>query len=137
MQIGEFDQRIKIQTYTVEKDSHGQDLPVWTTLSTVWARVQYARADEATQADQLAAISRVKFFIRYLSTVTEVMRIKWESEYYRILAIEEVGVQRFQAIRAEWKDSQWFDVLRDTGHGIRETSDTALRTTGKPVEGQI
>ena len=129
MQIGEFDQRVAIQSFTVVVDENNQELPVWSTLASVWARVRYERADERMEADQRVAASVVKFMIRDYP-VTEVMRVKWDLQYYRVLSIEEVGVNRFILIRAEWKDSRWFDILRDTGHGIREVGDDKLRAIG-------
>lgn len=129
MQIGDLDQRITIQSFTVETDANGQDLPVWSTLKTVWAKVLYERADESTEADQLVAASIVKFIIRD-TTITEVMRIRWEGNYYRVLGIEEIGLNRYLAVRTEWKDSRWFDILRDTGHGVRKVDDDTLRTVG-------
>jgi len=134
MQIGDLTHRIDVQSYTVTTDENGQQLPVWTTLSTVWARVVYESAGESTEADQLTAVQTVKFFVRYLSTINELMRIRWEGQYYKINAIEEIGLRRFLVLRAEWKDSRWFDILRDTGHGIRGVDDDNVRAVGHNSE---
>ena len=130
MQIGNLDRRIKVQSFTVVSDTNGQELPVWSDHATVWARADYESSRESEEGDELVAVSVVKFFIRYLSTITEVMRIKWDGQYYRVLSIEEVGIKHWMVVRAEWKDSRWFDILRSTGDGLREIGDDDLRSVG-------
>jgi SPP1 family predicted phage head-tail adaptor len=128
MQIGDFDRRIKIQGYSEVTDGYGQMLPVWSTLTDAWAKVAYEDSTEMDEADQLVAVSVVKFFVRLRKDIDETMRVKWDGMYYAITSIEEIN-PKYMVIRTEYKDSKWFDVLRSTGTGVRETGEGQLRAT--------
>ena len=91
MQAGRLDRRIIIQQKTVTFDSFGDETESWTELSTVWANVIVKSGRESFNNDQEIAERTVIFRIRYLSTVTERMRISYNSVFYDIESIKELG----------------------------------------------
>lgn len=91
MKAGELDRRITLETYTTTKNSYGEEEKTWSTLATVWAKIDYSGGTEDFEADKNTAIGRVRFSIRHRTDVTEQTRILYESEYYDILAINEIG----------------------------------------------
>jgi SPP1 family predicted phage head-tail adaptor len=92
MEIGTLDRRIVIQTPTRTQNAAGEYISrTWATHTTVWASKEDTPGDEVDEADQRTALNRVVWIIRYKSTVTELMRIYWNSKYYYITSIQEVG----------------------------------------------
>ena len=92
--IGKLDRRITIEQKTEGLSSTGAVLDSsWGTLDTVWAKVIQKSGRELLVSDQVNAQADVVFRIRYRSDVTEKMRILYNSEYYDITYIKELGRQ--------------------------------------------
>jgi SPP1 family predicted phage head-tail adaptor len=100
---GQLDRRIVIESYTATRDALGGEVQTWATHATVWGGVIYKelQSDETQMAGSQVASKKVNFRIRYLSTVTEKMRVSFESEYYDILSITHEGRKRFTILEAE------------------------------------
>lgn len=100
---GQLDRRITIESYTATRDVLGGEVQTWATHTTVWAGVMYKelQSDESQMAGSQVASRKVNFRIRYLSTVTEKMRVNFESEYYDILSITHEGRKRFTVLETE------------------------------------
>ena len=105
MQIGELDRRITIQESTATTDSYGEETLVWSTYRKVWAKLGYVSGNETFEADQKTAIRTEKFFVRYDSCITEKMRISWDSGYYDIRAIEQLGREKYLVLKCERRDN--------------------------------
>ncbi len=91
MRIGRLDRRIVIQQRTDTKDSHGDPVPAWSALATVWAEKLPMRGAERFQSQQTLAQADHRWRIRHRTDVTEKMRISHESEYYDIQSVLEIG----------------------------------------------
>ena len=106
MEAGKLDRRITIQTLTATRGASGAQKRTWATLVTVWAEINYKAGGEVYEAKEKTAINKVKFRVRYLSTITETERILYDSNYYDILHIEVIGRNRYMILTAE-KKSVW------------------------------
>ncbi len=91
MRIGRLDRVIIIQQRVDTKDSHGDPVPAWSTLATVWAYKIPLRGTERFQSQQTLAQADHLWRIRYRTDVTEKMRLSHESEYYDIQSVSEIG----------------------------------------------
>lgn len=101
------DRQITIQTFTTAKDSYGEPIKTWSTHATVWSKVEDRIVGaKVEESKEIVALNAKFFWIRYLSTVTEKMRIVFNSEYYYIESISPVGRDRFMRIRAEKRDNE-------------------------------
>ena len=87
MMIGRLRHRITIQTRTQTQDAYGQPSDTWSTLATVWARIEDARGNERLAALQVRAEVSRMVTIRYLSTVTERCRVVWGDRTLEIVEI--------------------------------------------------
>lgn len=91
--IGQFDRRICIEAPSTSRGASGQELLTWSTFAECWASVEYpgTRTDEQVVADQEVSITSVIFRIRYRDGLNQKMRILYNSNYYDILNVLEVG----------------------------------------------
>ncbi len=101
------DRRVIIQTYTVTKDSYGEPVKTWGTLSTVWAKFEDRLVGFENEESKEQVAVNVKFiWIRYLSTVKEKMRISYNSEYYYIDSLTEIGREKWLKLKVEKRDNE-------------------------------
>ena len=102
---GKLDERITIQTYTEAADSTGDMVKTWAAHHSCWAERVGRGGMERYEADQLTAVNKVLWRIRYKSTVTEKMRVKdRNSEYYYIDAITIEGRDQWMILTTEKRD---------------------------------
>lgn len=104
MQAGKLDRRVIIQQTTQSADASGERVDSWSTLATVWAGITYNPGDEKIEGQQITASQKIVWEIRYRSDVTENMRISWNSKYYYITSIEEIGRQDGLRLTTEVRD---------------------------------
>lgn len=86
-QSGQLDRRIVIKKFTTSTDDFGQINKTFTTLATVWSKVVERSGSEKEISDQMIAVKKVDFFIRYRSDINEQMRIEYNGKTYTIEAI--------------------------------------------------
>ena len=91
MRIGKMDRRIVIEQPTVTKDDWNYDVVTWTTPATVWAEKLDRGSGEVVEVDRQTALTRTQWTMRYRSTVNSTMRILYNSQYYYIVGVEEIG----------------------------------------------
>lgn len=91
MNIGKMDRRIILEAPTHAPDSFGQAVESWAEVGRPWARVDYKAGDEQVQANELVAVQRVEFTIRYDRTVTPRLRVRYQDQVYNIDAVAEIG----------------------------------------------
>lgn len=84
---GQLDRRIEFQRQSADVDSFGQDIGVFSTAFSRWAKVEEKSGKEGEMGDQIVATKRVEFFIRYDSTINETWQIVYDSKTYKIEAI--------------------------------------------------
>lgn len=87
MRAGSLPHRLIIQSKSEAPDALNESVDTWSTLTTVWGRVNPMAAAEGYEAQQNAARITHEITIRYLSTVTENMRIVHDSRNFYIKGI--------------------------------------------------
>lgn len=106
-QAGQLDRRITLQTFSETTDAFGQEVKSYSTLATVWAKVVERIGKESEEGDMIAATKKVEFMIRYRSDVNEEMRISYNSNIYKIKAIQSADARKaFLKIVCLWSDAQ-------------------------------
>ena len=105
MNPGDLDQRIVIQGLSEAADDFGQSVQTFSTLATVWAKIEERRGTEGESGDQLVATRLVDFIIRYKSGLDERMRIAYSGNTYLIQSIiKEDARKSFMRITTKLKD---------------------------------
>ena len=106
-QAGQLDRRITLQTFSETTDSFGQEVKTYSTLTSVWANVKEKVGSEGEDGDMLAATKKVEFIIRYRTDVNEQMRISYNSNTYKITAIQSADARKaFLKLVCLWSDAQ-------------------------------
>lgn len=106
-QAGQLDRRITIQTFSESTDSFGQEVKSYSTLASVWANVTEKIGNEGEDGDMIAATKKVEFIIRYRTDVNEQMRISYNSNIYKIQAIQSADARKaFLKLVCLWSDAQ-------------------------------
>ena len=106
-QAGQLDRRITIQNFSETTDSFGQEVKSFSTLASVWANVVEKVGREGEDGDMIAATKKVEFIIRYRTDVDEEMRISYNSNTYKIQAIQSADARKaFLKIVCLWSDAQ-------------------------------
>jgi len=105
-QAGQMDRRITIQTFSETTDSFGQEVKSFSTLASVWANVVEKVGSEGEDGEMIAATKKVEFVIRYRTDVNEEMRISYNSNTYKIQAIQSADARKaFLKIVCLWSDA--------------------------------
>ncbi len=95
MIAGRLDRYITIEqpTYTVDQTTHQKKLSSWATYKTVWAALVNKQSSEVVEAGQIIFKNMHEFRIRYYDaeSVKADMRISYNSDYYNIVGIKELG----------------------------------------------
>jgi len=106
-QAGQLDRRITIKNFSETTDSFGQQVKSFSTLASVWANVVEKIGSEGEDGDMIAATKKVEFIIRYRTDVNEEMRISYNSNTYKIQAIQSADARKaFLKIVCLWSDAQ-------------------------------
>lgn len=77
MRAGELRQRIQLQTKTVTRNGFGEEVRAWTTLATLWARVETVSGAETIAQQQAAALLTHKITIRAYPALQPALRVSW------------------------------------------------------------
>jgi len=98
MNIGFFDRRITIEapaaSPTIDAYGEATQSDAFQSFVTVWAAMDNKAARSSIIADQETAINRVTWRVRsssFTRLVTPKYRVKHGTDYYNILAVQEVG----------------------------------------------
>jgi SPP1 family predicted phage head-tail adaptor len=100
MRAGRLNRRITIEQPTISLDSHNEPVESWTSFAARWAEVKFRRGSEYFTASQELAQAEVVFRIRYLAGMTKKMRVLYDSQYYDIMAVAEIGYREVTEIYA-------------------------------------
>lgn len=95
------DRRITIEEPTSTLAADGQPVDSWSTYREVWAEIKYGRGSEYFTAAQELAEQTATFRIWYDSGITKKMRISYNSLYWDILSIAELGYREGLEIIAQ------------------------------------
>lgn len=102
MKSGNFDRSIIIEQVSLSNDTFGSSqTESWSTFATVWAEVLPVQAVEDFRSQERYSIQRNEFKIRWLSGLTPRMRINYDSKYWKITGIKEIGRHQAHSIEAE------------------------------------
>lgn len=91
MRAGKMDRRIVIQQVSRSNNSSGAPVDSFSTWNTVWAEKIDERGEEFQGATRENAQTITKWRIRYISGLKSEMRISYNSQFYDIISIAELG----------------------------------------------
>lgn len=95
--------RIEIQSYTITRNSAGEEILSWTVLDTAWAAIEYkgAGSDESEQQRQLTAMMNALVRIRYRTGLDTKMRIQFDGKYWNIRALLPDAMKNYLLLECE------------------------------------
>jgi SPP1 family predicted phage head-tail adaptor len=103
--IADLDKKFTIESPTYSRNSvTNEQVQSWSTFATVWGK-WLVSSSEKIEADQNVAVSDSKILIRYLSGLTETMRVNDNSVYYYIKGIDQTDRNVTQMVRVEKRDN--------------------------------
>lgn len=91
MIAGRLDRRVTIQVKSEAIAASGQRTLTWATHLTVWSNPVQKIGREDDSDDNRNTNRMVDFRVRWNSTFDNEMRVIWESKYYKIEDIKELG----------------------------------------------
>jgi len=102
MYLGEFRNRVALQTLGGSIDAGGGKSTSWSTETTVWGKVETLSGAESIFGDQLRATNSMKFTIRYYSSLNTTYRLFFRSTAFEIVSIKVIdeGKKTYQEIIA-------------------------------------
>lgn len=98
------DQRIAVQRKSRVADGYGGAAVSWSTLATVWARVEAVRGQERVIADQERGVVGYRVTARNAgvwASVTAADRLVWGAETLNVRGAPDVGRDLYRTIEAE------------------------------------
>jgi SPP1 family predicted phage head-tail adaptor len=101
MQAGKLDRKIVIQSLSVTQNASGEAVESYSIFATIWANVQQTAGREQFRAERENAQVDTIFKIRYVANLLPTMRISYDSKYYDISEIKELGRQEGLQIFAQ------------------------------------
>ncbi len=81
--------QIQVENYTEARDGNSELVKTWALYKTLWASKSQSSGAEAMTEDRPAAMSPLRFEVRYREDLNESMRIKWNGKYYEIVSISD------------------------------------------------
>lgn len=91
MRSEKLDRRLIIQEPAETRDDYGQEVLTWSTFATVWAGVKLNIGKESFQTSERVKERVVDFKVRYRTDITSNMRLLYDSNYYEIEDVVELG----------------------------------------------
>jgi SPP1 family predicted phage head-tail adaptor len=91
MRSEKLDRRLIIQEPAETRDDYGQEVLTWSTFATVWAGVKLNIGKESFQTSERVKERVVDFKVRYRTDITANMRLLYDSNYYEIEDVVELG----------------------------------------------
>jgi len=91
MRSEKLDRRLIIQEPAETRDDYGQEVLTWSTFATVWAGVKLNIGKESFQTNEKVKERIVDFKVRYRTDITSNMRLLYNSNYYEIEDVVELG----------------------------------------------
>ena len=84
---GRLRHRLAIRQPSTSQNEVGEEITTWSTLATVWGRLEFLRGEEQLQAKQLQAEIVARATIRHRDDVTTEMRLTYDGREYDIEAV--------------------------------------------------
>lgn len=89
--IGQLHERVVIQQATETTTTAPSSTVTWSTVDTVWARVEPLMASERIQAQAMQSTASYRVTIRYRTDVTTTNRLTWDGKTLQIHGVTKVG----------------------------------------------
>lgn len=103
--IGSLRHRINIQQLSeATSDGQGGYVAAWTTIHTVWAKIESDTGAEKLMAQKIEANYDHKIFIRNIAGLDEKMRIEFQGRYFHIKSVKREDERRW-----------WIEILAKEG----------------------
>lgn len=95
--VGDLRHRVVVETTTDTTDDQGGQSSAWSTYATIWALIQPSRAVEVRASMQIQVRRTHICWIRHRAdiTVSEKMRINFDSRYFQIKGIRRADERKF------------------------------------------
>jgi len=90
---GRLDRRLVVQVKTEAISTSGFRTNTWATHLSIWGMRVHEKGTEQTDDNNRTVKRKVKYRVRYHSTITDEMRIKEGGDWYEIEDIKELGHQ--------------------------------------------
>jgi len=103
--IGEFDRKCVLKTFTTSKNSWNHDVKTETDFATVWAKRVDKRPSEEFEASQIQSITRTEWTIRYISGVKRTMYLTHDGETFEIVGIHVLVRCEFLTLVTEFRET--------------------------------
>lgn len=87
MQAGRLRHRLTLRQPSTSRNEVGEEIITWSTLATVWGRLEALRGEEQLAAKQLTAEIVARATLRYRADVTTEMRVQYDGQEYDIDAV--------------------------------------------------
>lgn len=100
--FADFTKTFTIESLTNTPDGQGGYVPSWSTFATITGFVQKKSGDETIKDDQLDDNYPTTFSFKYISGITNEMRVLFNGKYYNIRSI--ISVQEVDV---------WIDIVAD------------------------
>lgn len=105
-QVGARDRKITILREVITINSMNEEVATWETFASPWAKVTEDRGFESYKAEQVTASRNTIFDIRYLSGVTEEMKISYDQRTYNIVSVTSPDRKRSHLLKAFLEDEE-------------------------------
>jgi SPP1 family predicted phage head-tail adaptor len=89
MSAGKLNRRITIEAPTNRTSASGAVEQVWNLFANAWAQIISSSGGESFGDDQVTAVSRTNFKIRYIKNVSPAMRVIYRGQAYEINDVSE------------------------------------------------
>lgn len=89
MDAGKLRERVTVQQASESRNALGETVQTWGTYATVWASVEGISSREALYAGQQQISISHRVLIRYLSGLTQSMRLQWRGRTLEIVSLLE------------------------------------------------
>jgi SPP1 family predicted phage head-tail adaptor len=101
MRPGTLDRRVVVEKPTKSRATNGAEVVTWVEIATVFANVRYISATERFQSDSNRSVKVANFRMRYLSIISETMRLKFDNKVWKITGLAEIGRREGLDVTAE------------------------------------
>ncbi len=104
MRAGELNERITLQQNTPTRDEFGAEIPHWSDVATVWAKVIALSGNEGIALATAVVTVAYQITLRYRDDVSAAMRVLYEGltlEIQAVLASDETGAILLQCRQVE------------------------------------
>ena len=109
MNIGAMDRRIVLQSQSLTANDYGEQAVTWFNYATVWAAIERKpHITESESGRQITSFQKVVFTIRNSSQVSSLEashRIQYNSKFYNVIGVQEIGRDEKLRIVAEIADA--------------------------------